>query len=365
MQRLAMELIRPEMISAVDVEDAGGRILIRAGRPLQENHIKTMQALGYGSAYVNLPYLSETRSTGDIIRPDLRTEAIKLIRQVYENFITKEGIDATPIRDLASRLVSEVILNRGQLFQLVDLRTPDTYLPAHVVNVAVLSILAGLKMEYSTAKLHELAIGALVMDIGEMLVPPEILRKTGELTPEEMQQVKQHPETGFEGLRKKLNGLPATSMHVAYQHHESFVGKGYPRGISGTAIQEYARIACVADMFDALLSDRPFRRYYLPQEAASILHALGGRLLDPGIVTQLTASIAPYPKGSLVQLDTCELCEVESVNLRNPARPQLQLLTDAWGNRRKDLDRMDLEKISSRYIIKGLKDQEIIDWVTS
>lgn len=118
-------------------------------------------------------------------------------------------------------------------------------------------------------------------------------------------------------------------------------------------------------MFDALLSDRPFRHYYLPQEAASILHALAGRLLDPEIVTHLIAGIALYPQGSLVQLDTSELCEVELVSLKNPTRPMLQLLTDAWGNRRKERERMDLAKIRSRYIVKVLKDQEIMNWVTS
>ena len=364
MQRLAIELIRPEMVSAMDVADAGGRILIRAGRPLQESHIQAMQNLGYGSAYVNLPSLSENRMD-DMLRPETRMEAVKLIRKVYDDFKTKGEVDGNPLRGLASKLVNEVILNRGQLFQFVDLRTQETYLPAHVLNVTVLSLLIALKMEYSPGKLHELAIGTLVMDIGEMLVSPDILRKKGKLEPEEMLEVKKHPELGFEGLRKKMNGLPATSMHVAYQHHESFDGKGYPRAAGGADIHEFARIASVADMFDALLADRPFRRYYLPQEATSILHALAGRLLDPQIVAHLTACVAPYPQGALVQLDTQELCEVESVSVQNPIRPRLRLLTDAWGNRRKTQEGIDLEKVTSRYIVKVLKDQEIMDWIVS
>ena len=365
MQRLVMDVVRPEMLAAIDVMDPGGRFLIRAGRPLQENHIGMMQSLGFGSAYVNLPCLSQTPPPADIVRPELRTEGVKMIRHVYDDFRHKGDVDGGPLRDLAAKLVDEVIRNRGQLFQFVDLRTPDTYLPSHVFNVAVLALLTGLKMDYPPAKLHELAIGALVMDIGEMLVSPEILRKKGKLEPSEMLEVKKHPETGFEGLRKKMRGLPATSMHVAYQHHESFDGKGYPRGVDGGDIHEFARIASVADMYDALLSDRPFRRYYLPHEAASILHALAGRLLDPEIVTHLTSCIAIYPQGSLVQLDTRELCEVESVSVQHPARPRLQLLTDAWGNRRKERESIALEKMSSRYITRVLKDQEIMDWVVS
>ena len=365
MLRLVMDTVRPEMLAAIDVMDLGGRFLVRAGRPLQEKHIEIMQSLGFGSAYVNLPYLSQTPPPEDVVRPELRLEAVRVIRQVYEDFRTKGDVDGNPLRELATKLLNEVILNRGRLFQFVDLRTPDTYLPSHVFNVAVLSLLTGLKMEYSPAKLHELAIGALTMDIGEMLVSPEILRKKGKLEPAEMLEVKKHPETGFEGLRKKMRGLPAPSMHVAYQHHESFDGKGYPRGIGGGDIHEFARIASAADMYDALLSDRPFRHYYLPHEAVSILHALSGRLLDPEIVTHLTSCIAVYPHGSLVQLDTQELCEVESVNVQHPDRPRLQLLTDAWGNRRKERESVALEKMSSRYITKVLKDQEIMDWLVS
>jgi HD-GYP domain-containing protein (c-di-GMP phosphodiesterase class II) len=365
MQRLAMESVRPEMISAVDIFDPGGRSMIRAGGALQENHIEMLQSLGFGSVYVNLPYLGQTRPPDNLVRPDFRTEAVKIIRCVYDEFRVQKEVDVNPLRDLASKLVNEVIINRNQLFQLVDLRTPETYLPAHVFNVAVLSVLTALKMEYSPVKLHELALGALVMDIGEMLLPSAILRKKGKLEPEEMLEVKKHPEAGFEGLRKKMRGLPTPSLHVAYQHHESFDGKGYPRGVAGSEIHEFARIASVVDMFDALLSDRPFRHYYLPHEAASILHALAGRLLDPEVVMRFAFCVALYPQGSLVQLDTQEICEVESVGAKQPDRPRLQLLTDAWGNRRKDRESIELEKMPSRYIVKVLKDQEIMNWLLS
>ena len=364
MQRLKLDCLRPEMIAAVNVVDSHGRMLIHAGRPFQESHIEALKNFGIGSVYVELPSFTAT-APEEPLRPELQAEAGKIVRQFYDDFKGKGEMKDSPIRDLASRLVNEVITNRALLVQCVDLRAPDNYLAGHVVRVAMLSILIGLKKEYSPAKLHELAVGALLMDIGEMMVSPDILIKAGKLTPDEMEQVKKHSEYGFEGLRKKLHGLPATSIHVAYQHHESFDGSGYPRGISGTEIHEYARIAGVADMFDALVSDRPFRHYYLPHEAVSILHALSGRLLDPDIVAVLTEQIAIYPQGSLVQVDTGETGEVESVNPQNPARPKIRLLKDSWGNRLKEKDRMDLEKKKSRFISKVLKDQEIMDWIVS
>ncbi len=363
MQRVNISCLRPEMVSAVEVEDPGGRALITAGSPFQESHIKALKTIGFGSVYVDLPSFIGAQRPEGLISTVVQTDAVKIIRKVYDDFKIKKEMDDSPVRELASRLVNEVIPNRDQLFQGVDLRATDSYLAGHVVNVAVLSIMIGLKSGYSITKLHELAIGALLMDIGEMLIPPEILRKTDQLTPAEMEEVKKHSLLGFDGLRKKLRALPVTSMHVAYQHHESFDGKGYPRGISGTDIHEYARIVCVADMFDALVSDRPFRHYYLNHEALSILHALSGRFLDPDIVPLLSSQVALYPQGTLVQVDTGETGEIETVNLQNPSRPRIRILKDSWGNRIKEKDAWEMALKPSRYIIKVLKDQEIVDWV--
>ena len=363
MQRLSIDFLRPEMIAASEVTDALGRVLIRAGSAIEESHIRALADGGFKSAYVELPQFTAT-VPDSLISGDTHKEAVKLIRQTYDDFRSKGNADGTPIRDFASRLVNQVVVNRTTVFQAVDIRPTDDYLPGHVLNVAVLSILIGLKNDYTPTRLHELALGALLMDIGEMAIPQEILKKADKLTPAEMTEVKKHPELGFDGLRKKIGGLPVPAMHVAYQHHESFDGSGYPRGISGGDIHEYARIVAVADMFDALLSDRPFRHYYLPNEAASILQLFAGKILDPEMVSRLLSQVALYPKGSLVQVDSGELAEVESVEAVNPSRPKLRLLTDAWGNRVKDPDSLDLSKQRSRKIVKVFKDQEIMEWIT-
>ena len=363
MQRLAIGLLKPEMISAVDVAENNGRIMLRAGMPFQENHIQRVTKLGFGSAYVELP-LCIAEPPAKILSRELHDSGVKIIRQIYEAFRDKGEADGSSIRELANRLVNEVIINRGHLVQWVDLRTPEDYLPAHALQVAVLSILIGLKMDYNPAKLLELTIGALMLDIGEMLIPPEILHKAEKLSPEEMEIIKKHSESGFEGLRKKIKGIPATSAHVAYQHHENYAGNGYPRGIGGSEIHEYARIASVADMFDALVSDRPFRRYYLPHEAAGILQALAGKLLDPEMVSALLHYVAIYPKGELVRLDTGEYGEVHSIEATAPSRPKLRLLTDKWGKPLRETDWADLGKQRSRYIDKVLKDNEVMEWIT-
>jgi len=118
-------------------------------------------------------------------------------------------------------------------------------------------------------------------------------------------------------------------------------------------------------MFDALVSDRPFRHYYLPHEAAAILNALSGRFLDSNIVQHLISYVALYPQGSLVQVDSGEVGEVETVHASNPSRPRIRLLVDPWGKRIKELAGMDLARTQSRTIVKVFKDQEITDLILS
>lgn len=363
MQRLDIKLLQPEMISAVDVVDQDGKIIIRAGTAFQENHIKVVVQQGYGSVYVSLPRFT-THPPPGILNQELHKSLVSTVAETYEAFRDKNVMDGKKLRELANKLVDEVVINRTNLVQWVDLRTPDDYLPAHAVNVAVMSVLIGLKMEYTVLKLQELALGALLLDAGEMLIPQEILRKKEKLTPAEMEIVRQHTEKGFEGLRKKIKGLPVTSMHVAYQHHENFGGNGYPRGISGNEIHEYARIVSVADMFDALVSDRPFRHYYLPHEAVGILQIFSGRMLDPEKVATLLQYVALYPQGVMVHLDTGEFGEVEVVRAANPNRPRVRLLTDKWRKTLNQADYIDLERQQNRYITKVMKDQEIMDWIT-
>lgn len=362
MQRLSIQLLQPGVVAATDLADAAGRILLRAGAAFQEEHIRAATRLGYASVYLSLPR-HNADPPKEILDREFQAILVKAVGQIYEAFRDKDEVDAAKLRELVPRLVDMVLINRGNLVQWVDLRAAENYLPAHAVNVAVLAVLIGLKMEYTPVKLQELALGALLLDIGEMVIPQEILRKTEKLTPAEMDIVREHTQKGFEGLRKKTRGLPATSLHVAYQHHENFGGNGYPRGISGKDIHEYARIVSVADMYDALVSDRPFRHYYLPHEAASILQAFAGRILEPEKVAVLLQYVAIYPQGSLVMLDTGECGEVESVSATDPTRPKLRLMSDKWGKWLRQPDPIDLGRQRSRYVQKVFKDQEIMDWI--
>jgi len=190
-----------------------------------------------------------------------------------------------------------------------------------------------------------------------MMLPVELLNKKTPLTEEEWQDIQKHASIGFDILRKTIS-LPAA--HVAFQHHENYDGNGYPRKISKDDIHEYARIAAVADLYDAITSDRPYRPAMLPHEAYEVILGSRGVKLDPRITDIFLEAVALYPVGTMVLLDNEEIGVVIEVYAKLQMRPVIQIILDK--DRQKVSDQyIDLGKELTRFIVKVLEPKEIIN----
>ena len=157
---------------------------------------------------------------------------------------------------MVDQIIDELLADLSVLVNLTDIRTFDDYTFASLSNVSVLAIMTGITMGYNDLQLKELGVGAILHDLGKIRIDKSILSKTGELSKEEYEEVKRHPVYGFEILRQ-YQDVSLLSANVAFQHHERWDGSGYPRGLSGENILEYARIVAACDVYDALLADRP------------------------------------------------------------------------------------------------------------
>jgi putative nucleotidyltransferase with HDIG domain len=125
-------------------------------------------------------------------------------------------------------------------------------------------------------------IGALLHDVGKIAVPSDVLNKNGPLTPEERAIMERHPDAGVELLRDVE--LPWDVLPMVRSHHERWDGKGYPQRLAGEAIPYVGRILCVADVYDALTTDRPYRKAFSHEEAIVMMRADSGRAFDPAIL---------------------------------------------------------------------------------
>lgn len=121
-------------------------------------------------------------------------------------------------------------------------------------------------------------------DVGKIGIPDYILLKPGRLTPEEFEIMKGHARLGYELLQGSGSAVLKAGAEIAYAHHEKFDGSGYPNRLAGEAIPLYGRIVAVADVFDALTSQRPYKKAWALEDAASFLHDGAGSHFDPACV---------------------------------------------------------------------------------
>ncbi len=171
---------------------------------------------------------------------------------------------------MVERIAASIFDNKDTLYDLISIKNFDYYTYTHSVNVAVLSIGLGIASGLRSAEIFHLGFGALLHDIGKSSISPEILNKPGRLTPAEFQVMKNHVVEGEKILREH-QAFPQDSFYAITQHHEKLSGSGYPGGIKASDIKSYGRITAIADSYDALTTQRPYKDALTPYNALSII----------------------------------------------------------------------------------------------
>jgi len=359
MQRLSVKFLEPGMVAAKNVRSAEGRLLVTADTVLTDVMVASLQKNSLGSIYVWNP-LFQNMDVPDVVAEDSRMQCEMALQRAVATYRKTKVFDVKPLKKLLRELVSEVIRNRDSMIHQLDMRTYHDYIYAHSVNTCVLSLLIAVNMDYPEDKLNDLALGTILHDVGMMMLPEPILLKIGNLSPEESAKVQQHPEEGFNILRS-VQEIPITATHVAFQHHERVDGKGYPRQLTADKILEYAKVASVADLFDALVSDRPYRKGMVPHEAYEVMMMLGNTYVDREILQLFLTHVAIYPVGAVVQLDNGQFGVVTKVTPKLQARPCIRLLTDKTGVLLKEQEEIDLTEHLTLMITRVLKEKEVFE----
>jgi HD-GYP domain-containing protein (c-di-GMP phosphodiesterase class II) len=166
----------------------------------------------------------------------------------------------------------------------------------------------------------------MLHDIGKKFTPIEILTKPGSLTTEELNTIKEHPSNGYHFIKKYFPTISATTYVGILQHHERYDGSGYPSGIKGEDITIFGRILAVCDVYDALVSDRPYHNAHLPSEALEFIQGGSGTMFDPNVVLVFSFKIAAYPLGTAVKLSNGEVGIVVENYEEFNTRPKVKIL---------------------------------------
>ena len=359
MQRVSVGFLEAGMVAARNVHSAEGRLLVTKETVLSEAMVANIQKTSLGSIYVRNPLFQDIEAE-EVVTEDNRRKAVMALKSAVTAYQKTKVLDIQPLKKVLRELVVEIIRNRDSMIHQLDMRTYQDYIYAHSVNTCVLSVLIAVNLDYPEGKLTDLALGTMLHDIGMMMLPDALLMKMGNLTPEESKQVQQHPEDGFNILRT-VREIPITVAHIAYQHHERVDGKGYPRNLTADKILEFAKVAAVADTFDALVSDRPYRKGMVPHEAYEVMMALADSYVDRDILHLFLTHVAIYPVGAVVQLDNGQHGVVTKVLPRLQTRPQVRLLTDRQGNLLSEQTEIDLTQHLTLMISRVLKEKEVFE----
>jgi HD-GYP domain-containing protein (c-di-GMP phosphodiesterase class II) len=276
---------------------------------------------------VNDPISDETRQR---VMSEIRYHFRRIMMESVPRKSVRQPFFGKAFKEVLGMIIDDVSQNPNAMIMLTDLSITDLYLYRHSLNVCIYATVLGIASGYSTSDLAALGLGGLLHDIGKTKIPIELLNKPGPLRDSEIAVMKTHTDIGFKLLKDEPN-IPLSSAHCALQHHERLDGSGYPRGIRGGEIHEFAKWIALIDAYDAMTSYRCYRPGLLPHQAIDVLSAEAGKLFDERMLDLFRKKVAIYPIGITVELSTGESGVVVDLNSNCPERPVVRILQDADG----------------------------------
>jgi HD-GYP domain-containing protein (c-di-GMP phosphodiesterase class II) len=251
------------------------------------------------------------------------------------------------------------ILNKNKnafLFMYNDEREWDN-LALHAANTTYFAVLIAMSLKYTKPKLVELALGTLMINSGMIQIPVYITHKQSPLSDHELNQVKTHPILGYQAM-KKYGNFSEKSCIVVLQHHEQYDGNGYPRGLKGSEIDEGARIATIADNYEAVLEGRSYREKQFFYQSMKQLVATGARKFDMVLLKVFLTLMSVYPIGSIVELNKGGVGIVIGSNPQKPMRPIIKMILTESKQQVRDLIIVNLANDQSLFVNKILDEKE-------
>ena len=245
----------------------------------------------------------------------------------------QEGIpDPKATQQLVDNLAQAVAQNRTALVALTALKEYDNYTFTHMVNVSILTMAQARGLGVDGAMLREFGLAALMHDIGKVRTPKEILNKHEKLTDDEFAVMRMHVVDGAEILRRTPE-MPPLSPVVAFEHHLRLDGTGYPIGVKRTALNLGTMLCSIADVYDAMRSQRAYQQSFPTDRILAVLKRNDGAQFDQHLIRRFSQLMGIYPPGNLVRLNTQELAVVLRVYAPDPYRPKVRVIADAAGEK--------------------------------
>ena len=330
MRYIPTEHVKAGMILGKTVYGSGSELLLIEKSIIKEDYIKRLRRIGIQGLYIQDDFSSEIKIE-EVVTPELKSKAVSFIKGMFldESDDFKKNLKSSiDLLYLMTELVDQIFENKDVQVNVIDLKNYDEYTYLHSINVAVLSVVTGLALGLSKEELILLGIAGILHDVGKRFISTELLNKEEELTKEDWKQIKEHSKDGYHYIRENFN-LPIKSYIGILDHHERYDGNGYPNKKEGQKISLFGRILAVADVYDALVSNRPYHKAILPSDAWEYLLGASGSQFDPQVVEAFSKKVAIYPLGTQVNLSNKLSGIVVKNYLGYSLRPKIKIFSDS------------------------------------
>ncbi len=267
------------------------------------------------------------------------------------------AIDQNIAREVAHEITNSVLRNGHALISLVRLKTTDDYSYMHSVAVCALMVALARQLALDDETTRRAGFAGLMHDIGKMHIPLDILNKPGRLTDQEFNTVQNHPVSGHE-LLQRAGVVDDIALDVCLHHHEKLDGTGYPNRLKGEQISMYARMGAVCDIYDAITSNRPYKRGWDPAESLKRMAEWTGSHLDTRIFQAFVRSLGIYPIGSLVMLNSGKLAVVVDQSGTSLLKPVVKTVYSTKSQERLVPTLIDLADPNTRHCILSREDPD-------
>jgi len=330
MRYVDIEKITPDSILMKSIYGYRGEILLKKGAILDKFYIDKLKKLKINGVYISDGVYDEIEVTS-LISESLKNKAVCDVRKTFQ-LIDSPSIDKKQAKEsfnvidnTVSEFIAEIEKKPDLCINMIDLKLFDDYTYYHCVNVALLSIVLGIAIGLPNKQVRDLGVAAILHDIGKVKIPKIVLNKNDKLSNKEYQEIQKHVIWSHSYVKEKLRLSPEIVKGVS-QHHERWNGSGYPNKLKGNEISLFGRIISIADVYDALISNRPYRKGYRPAEALEFLLANGNSDFDLKLLEIFNRKIQPYPVGTLVSLSNNSKAIVKEVKPRFGTRPIVKIV---------------------------------------